>query len=128
MTNPLDKTMIAACVRYIRQVWARPELAQFTPTETSPGAQYKTDDEIIDRLVELGTLWPTLSHPVGSCAMMPEDKGGCVGADLLFYNVEKLSIVDASIVPLIPAQHIQSAMYAIGEKAADIIVSKKGRS
>ena len=60
--------------------------------------------------------------------MMPEDMGGCVGTDLLFYNVEKLSIVDASIIPLIPAQHIQSAMYAIGEKAADIIVSKKGRS
>jgi choline dehydrogenase-like flavoprotein len=44
-----------------------------------------------------------------------------VSAELLFYGIEKLSIVDASILPLIPAQHIQSTMYAVGEKAAHII-------
>ncbi|KAF2997147.1 hypothetical protein E8E13_005189 [Curvularia kusanoi] len=124
MTNPLDKTMLAACVRYIRHVWARPEISKFTPVETSPGAEFKTDDEIIDRAVELGSLWPTLSHPSGSCPMMPEEMGGCVSADLLFYNVEKLSIVDASIIPLVPSQHIQSTMYAIGEKAASIIINR----
>ncbi|KAF3032806.1 hypothetical protein E8E12_002334 [Didymella heteroderae] len=129
MTNPLDKSMIAACVRYIRQVWERPEISRFAPApgpvEISPGAQYQTDDEIIDRVVELGTLWPTLSHPSGSCPMMPEELGGCVSDELLFYGVDKLSVVDASIIPLVPSQHIQSTMYAIGEKAADIIINKR---
>jgi choline dehydrogenase-like flavoprotein len=32
--------------------------------------------------------------------------------------------VDASILPLIPSQHIQSTMYAVGEKAADIILKR----
>jgi choline dehydrogenase-like flavoprotein len=57
--------------------------------------------------------------------MMPEELGGCVSNELLFYGVEKLSIVDASIIPLVPSQHIQSAMYAIGEKAADIIINRR---
>jgi choline dehydrogenase-like flavoprotein len=77
LTNPVDRYVIAACVRYIRSVWARPELAKFAPKETSPGAQYTRDGELIDKMVELGSIWPTLSHPSGSCAMMPEEYGGC---------------------------------------------------
>jgi choline dehydrogenase-like flavoprotein len=72
LTNPIDKSVMAACVRYIRGVWARPELKKFSPVETSPGAQYTTDDELIKKMVELGSIWPTLAHPSGSCAMMPE--------------------------------------------------------
>jgi choline dehydrogenase-like flavoprotein len=125
LSNPIDKSVLAACVRYIRTVWARPELSQFSPVETSPGAQYTKDDELINKLVQLGSITPTLSHPSGSCAMMPEELGGCVSDKLLFYGIEKLSIVDASILPLIPSQHIQSTMYAVGEKAADII-KKRG--
>ncbi|KAG9191115.1 hypothetical protein G6011_09203 [Alternaria panax] len=121
LSNPVDKNVLASCVRYIRKVWAGPEPAKYTPVETTPGAQYKTDDEIINKSVELGSVVPTLSHPSCSCAMLSEDMGGCVSEKLLFYGVKRLSIVDASIIPLIPSQHIQATMYAIGENAADII-------
>jgi choline dehydrogenase-like flavoprotein len=47
-----------------------------------------------------------------------------VSSELLFYGIGRLSIVDASILPLIPSQHIQSTMYAVGEKAADIIMKR----
>jgi choline dehydrogenase-like flavoprotein len=123
-SNPLDRSVLAACVRYARKVWAGPELAKYSPVETSPGSQYKTDDEIINKFLELGSISPTLSHPSCSCAMLPEDMGGCVSDKLLFYGVKKLSIVDASILPLIPSQHIQATMYAVGEKAASIIKSR----
>ncbi|PSN70745.1 choline dehydrogenase, partial [Corynespora cassiicola Philippines] len=125
LSNPIDKSVMAASVRYIRTVWGRPELAKFSPTEVSPGAQYVEDDELVNKMVELGSVWPTLAHPSGSCAMMPEELGGCVSDKLLFYGVQRLSIVDASILPLVPAQHIQSTMYAVGEKAADIISRRR---
>ncbi|OAL46690.1 alcohol oxidase [Pyrenochaeta sp. DS3sAY3a] len=125
LTNPIDKSVLGSCVRYIRTVWARPELSKFSPVETAPGPQYTSDDDIIRRAVETGSLSPTLAHPSGSCAMMPEELGGCVSDRLLFYGVEGLSIVDASILPLIPAQHIQATMYAVGEKAADIIKNRR---
>lgn len=48
-----------------------------------------------------------------------------MSADLLFYGVNQLSIVDASILPLVPSQHIQSTMYAVGEKAGYIISNRK---
>lgn len=124
LSNPVDRSVLASCVRYLRTVWKRPEIKKFSLVETSPGAQYVGDDELIDRMNQLGSIWPTLSHPSGSCAMMPEKYGGCVSDKLLFYGVQKLSIVDASILPLVPSQHIQSTMYAVGEKAADLIKAR----
>jgi choline dehydrogenase-like flavoprotein len=125
MSNPLDKAILASTIRYIRQVFARPELKQFSLVETSPGAQYKTDDEIINVSIQTGSITPSLAHPSCSCPMMPEDMGGCVSAELLFYGVKHLSIIDASIMPLIPSQHLQATVYAVAEKAADII-KKRG--
>jgi choline dehydrogenase-like flavoprotein len=72
LTNPVDKAVMAACVKYIRAVWSRPELEKFALVETSPGAQYVEDKEIIERMVALGSIAPTLAHPSGTCAMMLE--------------------------------------------------------
>lgn len=124
MSNPLDKAILASSVRWIRQVWARPELAKFSPVELAPGPQYTSDEDIIDVSIQSQAITPSLAHPSCSCPMMPEEMGGCVSDKLLFYGVKNLSIIDASIMPLIPSQHIQSTMYAIGEKAASIIKSR----
>jgi choline dehydrogenase-like flavoprotein len=56
--------------------------------------------------------------------MMPELLGGCVGSDLTVHGTRQLSVVDASIIPLIPATHLQATMYAVAEKAADIIKAR----
>jgi choline dehydrogenase-like flavoprotein len=125
ITNPIDAAILVAMVRLEREHWSRPELARYSPVEDLPGVQYQTDEEILEGLVSTGILTPSLAHPSGTCAMMPEELGGCVGPDLRVYGTEKLSIVDASILPLIPGTHLQMTMYAVAEKAADII---KGRT
>lgn len=71
--------------------------------EAIPGAQYQTDNEILFAFMKKGVLGPSLAHPCGTCAMMPEALGGCVGPDLRIYGIQKLSIVDASILRMIPA-------------------------
>jgi choline dehydrogenase-like flavoprotein len=83
-----------------------------------------TDDEIINDLVRQQSLEASFAHMSGSCSMMPENLGGCVGSDLAVYGVKSLSIVDASIIPLIPATHMQATMYAVAEKAADLIKAR----
>lgn len=44
-----------------------------------------------------------------------------MGSDLLVYGVKGVSVVDASLMPLIPATHLQLTVYAVAEKASDII-------
>lgn len=58
----------------------------------------------------------TLYHAGGSAAM-----GTVVDTDLRVYGVEGLRVVDPSIMPLPIAAHYQACVYAIGEKAADLI-------
>lgn len=60
-------------------------------------------------------------HACGSAAMLPREKGGVVDSKLVVYGTENLRIVDASIFPLIPRGNILSSVYAVAEKAADII-------
>lgn len=123
-TNPVDRTIFGIGLRYYRSVLASPLLSRFNITETAPGVQYQTDSEIFNALLAQGMLSPTLAHPSGSCPMMPEKLGGCVSEKLLVYGTRRLSVVDASIIPIIPSCHLQATMYGVGEKAADIIKSR----
>jgi choline dehydrogenase-like flavoprotein len=122
--NPIDRTIMAIGLRFFRTVWARPELERFQISETVPGAQYTSDEEIYGALLAQASLSPTLAHPSGSCPMMPENEGGCVNDKLMVYGTQHLSIVDASIIPIIPSCHLQATMYGIGEKAADILKAR----
>lgn len=63
----------------------------------------------------------TAYHSCGSAAMLPKEKGGVVDPKLIVYGTENIRIVDASIFPLIPRGNILSSVYAVAEKAADII-------
>jgi choline dehydrogenase-like flavoprotein len=125
--NPIDRQIIVEMVRWLRQHWARPELQKFSPVEIIPGTG-ETDDEIINALIQTKSLEASFAHMSGTCAMMPEAYGGVVGSDLLVYGVKQLSIVDGSIVPLVPATHLQATMYAIAEKAADLIKARNAPS
>jgi choline dehydrogenase-like flavoprotein len=124
LMNPVDKAVLGELVRFNRVHWSRPALSGYNPVELQPGAQYKTDDEIVSGSVKTGALTPTFAHESGGCAMMPEELGGCVSDKLMVYGVGKLSIVDASLLPLIPACNLQATMYAVAEKAADIIKNR----
>ncbi|THY84721.1 hypothetical protein D6C93_08448 [Aureobasidium pullulans] len=55
-------------------------------------------------------------HPSGTCAMLPLDLGGVVDPQLLVYGTQNLRIVDASIMPVIPASHLQAVVYGVAEK------------
>lgn len=60
-------------------------------------------------------------HPCGTCAMMPESIGGVVDPRLRVYGTTNVRVVDASVFPVIPRGNIISAVYAVAEKAADIL-------
>ncbi|KAJ4265004.1 hypothetical protein NW762_005247 [Fusarium torreyae] len=65
----------------------------------------------------------TERHPSGTAAMMPLELGGVVDPELRVYGTCNLRVADASIMPLIPSAHLQASVYAIAEKAADMIKS-----
>jgi choline dehydrogenase-like flavoprotein len=124
LANPFDRATIFEALQFTRRVLNSESVSSLNPVEVTPGPQYTELDSTIERLVAAGSLSPTFSHASCSCPMMPREMGGVVDSELLVYGTKRLSIVDASILPVIPAAHLQATMYSVAEKAADIIKAR----
>ena len=62
----------------------------------------------------------TVHHLVGTCRM-GEDDGAVVDSRLRVRGVQGLRVVDASIMPTTVAGNSQAAVFAIAERAADLL-------
>lgn len=62
----------------------------------------------------------TLYHPVGTCRM-GVDEGAVVDSELRVRGIDRLRVVDASVMPSIIRGHTHAAAVMIGEKAADLV-------
>lgn len=65
-------------------------------------------------------------HPSGTTAMMPLELGGVVDTDLKVYGTSNVRVVDAGVMPVIIGAHLQAPVYAVAERAADIIKEAQG--
>jgi len=58
---------------------------------------------------------------VGTAAMLARELGGVVDGKLKVYGTSNVRVVDASVLPFQVCGHLTSTLYAIAEKASDII-------
>ncbi|KAK1996284.1 GMC oxidoreductase [Colletotrichum falcatum] len=121
LKNPLDVSLLVEAVKFARTVAGTEAVKGLQPSEAVPGANVTSDDAIADFVRQQSS---TLYHPVGTCKLGPREEGGVVDANLNVYGIKGLRVVDASIMPLLPASHIMTTVYAVAEKAADIIRGK----
>jgi choline dehydrogenase len=89
--------------------------------EELPGAQIQTDDQLRDYV--RNNAWG--HHASCSCAIGAEEEGGVLTSDFRVHGTQGLRVVDASVFPRIPGLFILSAVYMIGEKAADVILTQR---
>ncbi len=114
-----DKRITLAGLRLARTLLSRPEMAPYFESETLPGADVDTDDELLDFARRRGN---TGYHLVGTCRMGPADDARCVVDDALrVHGVQNLRVVDASIMPMLPSANTFASTIAIAEKGADLI-------
>lgn len=116
----VDLALHIEAVKFARKVASTPPMRDFLAREHNPGPEVQTDEQLRDWVkLTMGSTW----HTASSCSMLPRALNGVVDPTLRVYGTENLRVVDLSVVPLHFAAHTQATVYAIAEKAADIIKS-----
>ncbi|KAK9435440.1 GMC oxidoreductase [Metarhizium brunneum] len=121
LTDQFDQQVAVAVARLSRALWASTAFEGFVDDayydpEIGPNG---TDAEYLAWLK--GTAGPA-SHWIGSTAMMPRHLGGVVDSRLRVYGAKNLRVVDAGILPFQLTSHTMSTLYAVAQKAAQLIL------
>lgn len=114
--HPVDIQVAVAMYKNFRKFVAAEPWKAAGMKETTPGPSVEGDATIEAAIRNI--TQSTWSHPVGTCAMLPRKYGGVVDSKLRVYGLDSLSVVDASVMPTIPASHTSSTVYAVAEKVS----------
>lgn len=115
LTHPSDVAILSAGVGFIERVTKSPMLRDQVRRRIEP----ETSVDLLNHSQaekEVRRRCMTEYHPCGSCAM-----GEVVDEKLKVKGVRGLRVVDASVFPGHVSGNILSSVYAVAEKAADII-------
>jgi choline dehydrogenase len=114
-----DMTTMVTGLRRAREIGRASALDEWRGAEVAPGPDVD-DDEALRAYVRR-TL-ASYCHPVGTCRI-GEDRMAVVDTDLRVHGVDGLRIADASVIPSIPSANTMPTVYAIAERAAELIGS-----
>jgi choline dehydrogenase-like flavoprotein len=114
-----DLDSVVAGIRFVRQLTAKLRAQGLIAEEEQPGEALQTNDELRDFV--RSTAWG--HHASCTCPIGPRADGGVLSSDFRVHGTERLRVVDASVFPRIPGFFIASAVYMVGEKAADVILA-----
>jgi choline dehydrogenase-like flavoprotein len=120
-SHPLDLELHGRHTQWLETIAATEPMASLLKKD---GRRIHADKPVLDLETAKDIVQETFIshyHVTGTCSMLPKELGGVVNERLLVYGTRNLRIVDASIFPMIPRGNIQASVYAVAERAADII-------
>jgi choline dehydrogenase-like flavoprotein len=127
LSDPSDIEPLAVGVRIAREFAAAGPLGKACRDELAPGPDVRTDTQVREFIRrDLSTLY----HPVGTCAMGGDSRlaasrlASVVDPELRVRGVERLRVVDASVMPVVPRGNTNAPTIAIAERAADLIIGR----
>jgi choline dehydrogenase-like flavoprotein len=118
-----DLRAVAAGIELARKLAAPLKKDKMIEREETPG-----EDKTGDALLEFIQNHAWGHHASCTCRIGRPEDGGVVSTNFEVHGVTGLRIVDASVFPRVPGFFLASAVYMIGEKAADVIKATAAKS
>ncbi len=112
-----DVQSVVEGVKFVRQMTAPLKKKGLIAEEELPGDDRQTDEQLADFVKY--HAWG--HHASCTCPIGPRARNGVLDAEFRVHGTQNLRVVDASVFPKIPGFFIVSAIWMIGEKAADVI-------
>ena len=117
-----DQEAQIGVAKWIRKLFGTAPLSSLVTKESFPGtAAVPTSASDSTWASWLKSKYRPNYHTVGSVAMKPRASGGAVSERLVVYGTSNVRVVDASIWPTQLCGHLMSTLYAVAERAADLI-------
>ena len=117
LATPEDQRVAADAIRVTRRLMAQSALARFSPQEHLPGPSVGDDEASLARAA--GDIGTTIFHPVGTARMgLPSDPAAVVDERLRAIGLERLRVIDASVMPTITSGNTNTPTIMIAERGA----------
>lgn len=113
--EPDDLSVLATGVEIAREIGAAKAFDDWRAKEVYPGPTWRSE---ADRRDFIRRATDSFHHPVGTCRI-----GAVVGDELRVKGVAGLRVVDASVLPGLPAAMCNAAVTAVAEKASDLVMA-----
>jgi choline dehydrogenase-like flavoprotein len=115
-----DLASVVEGIKFVRLMTKRLKKQGLIAAEELPGEDVQSDADLGQFVKD--NAWG--HHASCTCAIGPREKGGVLTSDFKVHGTEGLRVVDASVFPRIPGFFIVSAIYMVGEKAADVMLAQ----
>jgi choline dehydrogenase len=112
------KTMVAG-LNMLRDIYRQKSFRDLWDVEMVPGEAVNTSAGLWDFARSTGG---TVFHCVGTCRMGSDD-GSVLDPQLCVRGVEKLRVIDASVMPQITSANTNASSLMIGERGAALVMS-----
>jgi choline dehydrogenase-like flavoprotein len=124
LTTDEDRRVAADSLRVARRIVAQPALAKYQPSEYLPGPSVGDDDASL--LKAAGDIGTTIFHPIGTAKMgLRSDPLAVVDERLRVMGIERLRVIDASVMPTITSGNTNSPTIMIAEKGAAMVLQDR---
>jgi choline dehydrogenase len=114
-----DLKAVVSGVEFVRRLGDGLTKRGLVAKEELPGESVRSQDEL--EAYVRNNAWG--HHASCSCPIGALETGGVLSSDFKVHGTTGLRVVDASVFPRIPGLFIVSAVYMIGEKAADVMLA-----
>jgi choline dehydrogenase-like flavoprotein len=122
-----DRRIAADCLRLTRQLMRQPALSRYKPDEFRPGPTVSDSD--VDLIRAAGDIGTTIFHPVGTAKMgLASDPLAVVDERLRLRGIERLRVIDASVMPTITSGNTNTPTIMIADKGAAMVIEDAKRA
>jgi choline dehydrogenase len=118
LKSQYDLQALTAGMRLARKITQQTTMAPYVAEELLPGTAVNSDAEFEAAIRKNGV---SNLHPVGTCRMGADPASVC-DPRLKVNGIAGLRVVDASVMPTVPAGNTNAPTIMIAEKAADMII------
>ena len=118
LSSPVDRDTVLEGMKLLRHIMRQPAMRRYIAEERAPDLRCTSDAELLEFARATGT---TVFHPTSTCRM-GTDSTAVVDERLRVHGIERLRVVDGSIMPTVVSGNTNAAVVMIAEKGADMIL------